>query len=260
MISIDCAGMPFALPPSMKLTSLACTHIGRRTNNEDNYCVVDSAGLFAVADGMGGYEGGEVASKLAIDALRDFVERNTADDDVTWPYALDHALSLEENMLLVGVRLAHEHITSRRNGRLAQMGATLAAMIVRHRRAVIAHIGDSRVYRLRDGQLIQLTRDHSLYQELLDSGTEVPSRDDFRYRNIVTRALGIEGMPEVTTTELSAGDVYLLCSDGLSDPLSDDDIAAVLRGGGTSACRDLVERAYAAGGSDNITAVVVQCH
>lgn len=244
----------------MKLNCLAHTHIGRRENNEDAYCAAVPLGLFAVADGMGGYEGGEVASRLAIESLSSFVQRNAGDQDVTWPYAVDRSLSLDENLLAVGVRLAHDEIAVRRTGILSQMGATLAAMIVRDGRAIIGHVGDSRVYRLRGGQLTQLTRDHSFYEELVATGAaDVPPRHEFRYANMITRALGIAGPPEIRSIELASGDLYLLCTDGLTDPLGEAEIAELLRHGGLAACRRLVDHAYVAGGRDNITAVVVAC-
>ncbi|MEM9494101.1 MAG: protein phosphatase 2C domain-containing protein, partial [Myxococcota bacterium] len=242
----------------MKLHSSAYTHIGRRSNNEDTLAHDDALGLFAVADGMGGYEGGEVASQLAIETLFTFVRRNRNDRDVTWPYALDRALSLAENMAVVGTRLAHDQIAHRRHGNLAQMGSTLA-LLLRHRRdrAIIAHVGDSRIYRLRSGQLTALTVDHSMYEELRRAGeTDLPPRQHFPYSNVITRALGISGQADVRTIDLAAGDIYLLCTDGLSDVVDDARIAEILAtAAAREACRILVSAAYQGGGRDNITAV-----
>ncbi len=243
----------------MKLFSTACTHIGRRDNNEDALACEPELGLFAVADGMGGYEGGEVASRLAVSALTDFIGRNAADDDVTWPYAIDPALTFDENMARIAARIADDQIAARRVGDLRQMGATLAMMLTRGEQAVIAHVGDSRIYRLRGGRLEQLTRDHSAYEELLAAGADLPPRDEFPHSNMITRALGIGGQAEVTTLSLRPGDRYLLCTDGLTDAVPDEVIAQRLVAGGANdaTCRALVDEAYRRGGRDNITAVLV---
>lgn len=251
-----------ALPGGMKLHSHARTHVGRRDNNEDSLFSDSSLGLFAVADGLGGYEGGEVASQLAIQTLVEFVKRNQADAEATWPYALDPGLSFEENMAIAAARLAHERIAGRRTGKLAQMGSTLALLLASHDdSATVAHIGDSRVYRLRHGRLQRLTIDHSFYEELLRTGEpNLPPRHEFPYTNIITRALGISGPAEVQTIDLAPGDVYLLCTDGLTEVVDETRIAQVLATQPLdTACRTLVEAAYDDGGKDNITAVVVRC-
>lgn len=246
----------------MKLTTSARTHIGRRANNEDSLICEPSLGLFAVCDGMGGYEGGEVASQLAVETLTRFIGRNLRDRDVTWPYSLDRSLSLDENLVITAARLAHDQIAGRRHGVLNQMGSTLAMMLTRGpSQALIAHVGDSRVYRLRRAVLEQLTVDHSMYEELIRAGNDnVPSRKDFPYNNVITRALGINGPTELTPVDLAPGDIYLLCTDGLSEMLEPDEMAEILQTQALdAACRTLVESAYHAGGRDNITAVLVRC-
>lgn len=246
----------------MKLQCALDSHIGRRQNNEDSGCAEPGLGFFAVADGMGGYEGGEVASQIAIETLRSFVRVNHNDDDCTWPYKLDHSRSVNENMLLTGARIAHEQIKRRRVGELSEMGSTLAAMLTDENSAVLVHVGDSRVYRVRQGEIVQLTRDHSLYEEMRESTDNMPALKDFPYGNIITRALGLKGTADVRTVEMQADDVYLLCSDGLSDVLSSETMAAL-----AARCRipeelsrELVRLAYEAGGRDNITALVVRCN
>ena len=154
----------------LQIQSAARTHLGRRQNNEDAFCVQPEAGLFAVADGMGGYEGGEVASRLTVEALGRVCGKLTKDAEATWPYAADPNLTLGENLLTVAVRHANDQVLEQRHGLLHNMGSTVAALLVDPKsplpEAVIGHIGDSRVYRLRDGVLEALTRDHSLYCEL----------------------------------------------------------------------------------------------
>ncbi len=241
----------------MHLDVFALSIPGRRPSNEDAVCIRPELGLFVVADGMGGYEGGEVASALAVDAIRELVRRTASDADVTWPYAIDPRRTITENELMVATRLANDRIAALRTGELDQMGSTVVALRLAHGDAVIAHVGDSRVYRLRDGELVQLTTDHSLMAELAASGMAPAS--DFAWRHVVTRALGTHSAePEVQRHPLRTGDVFLLCSDGLSEVLAPAAIAELLARPAEPACRALVEAAYAAGSRDNISAIVVR--
>lgn len=233
---------------------------GRRGNNEDACCAEPGLGLFAVADGMGGYEGGEVASQLVISTLLELFWRMAEDEDVTLPFAIDPKLGIAENLASVGVRAAHEEVVARRIGRLASMGSTVAALVVRDGKAVVAHVGDSRVYRLRKGELRQLTADHSLYAEMQRSGAEVPSREACGYLNVITRAVGLTGgsRPDLTSEPARPGDVYLLCTDGLTEGVSDARIAEVLGASPPDeATEALVAEAIEHGSRDNVTAVVV---
>lgn len=241
----------------MQLDAFALSIKGRRANNEDAICAYPDLGLFVVADGMGGYEGGEIASALAVDAIHELVRRTAGDADVTWPYKIDPTLSTTENEIMVATRLANDRIAARRVGELEQMGSTVVVVRFTSEHAVIAHVGDSRAYRLRDGALAQMTIDHSLLAQLTAAGM-VPAAD-FAWRHVVTRALGTPtGEPEVQCDLLRSGDVYLLCSDGLSEVLEPPEIAAMLALPAEAACRALVDAAYAAGSRDNISAIVVR--
>ena len=140
----------------MQLDMFALSIAGRRNNNEDAICAAPELGLFVVADGMGGYEGGEVASALTIEAIHELVRRTAGDADVTWPYRIDPALTVGENELMVATRLAGDRIAARRTGQLCEMGSTVAAVLFTRQHAVIAHVGDSRVYRLRGGALYRI--------------------------------------------------------------------------------------------------------
>ena len=243
----------------MQLDAFALTIAGRRTNNEDAVCARPDLGLFVVADGMGGYEGGEIASAVAVDAICELVRRTAGDADVTWPYAIDPARTLTENELVVATRLANDRIAARRVGVLDQMGSTVVALRVTGGRAVIVHVGDSRVYRLRDGEVRQLTVDHSLLAQMIASGSPPVDAARFPWRHVVTRALGTPtGEPEVQSDDLRAGDVFLLCSDGLSEVLDEPTIARHLAAPAERACRALIDAAYAAGSRDNISAIVVR--
>jgi len=233
---------------------------GRRSSNEDAICAAPELGLFVVADGMGGYEGGEVASALTIEAIHELVRRTAGDADVTWPYKIDPALTVGENELMVATRLAADRIAARRTGDLGEMGSTVAAMLFTREHAVIAHVGDSRVYRLRDGALQQLTTDHSLVAQLMTNGMSAEEAERCPWRHVVTRALGTTSAePEVQREPARPGDAYLLCSDGLSEVLAPAEIAALLTLPVEQACRALVDAAYAAGSRDNISAIVVRC-
>ena len=204
-----------------------------------------------------GYEGGEVASAIAVESIAELVRRTAGDADVTWPYAIDPQRSPTENELLVATRLANDRIAARRVGELREMGSTVVALRVAGERAVIAHVGDSRLYRLRAGALAQLTVDHSLAAQLEASGMSVA--EGFAWRHVVTRALGTHvGEPDIQCVALHAGDVFLLCTDGLSEVLAPDAIAALLAREPEAACRALVDAAYAAGSRDNISAIVVR--
>jgi PPM family protein phosphatase len=241
----------------MLLDTYALSIAGRRANNEDAICARPDLGLFVVADGMGGYEGGEVASALAVEAIHELVGRTAGDADVTWPYKIDPSRTITENEVLVATRLANERITARRSGELREMGSTVVVLRLEDDQAVFAHVGDSRIYRLRDGAVAQLTIDHSLAAQLEASGTKPAA--DWQWRHVVTRALGTAtGEPEVQRAQLAPGDVYLLCSDGLSEVLPPAEIAVLLAQPAEAACRALVEAAYAAGSRDNISAVVVR--
>ena len=241
----------------MKLDAFALSIPGRRDNNEDAICAHPELGLFVVADGMGGYEGGEIASAIAVESIRELVRRTAGDADVTWPYKIDPLLSTDENEIIVATRLAGDRISARRNGVLEQMGSTVAVLRIAGERAVIGHVGDSRVYRLRAGQLAQLTIDHSLLAQLEAAGSAPPP--DFPWRHVVTRALGAScSEPEVQLERACAGDVYLLCSDGLSEVLAPHAIATLLAQPAQDACRALVAAAYEAGSRDNISAIVVR--
>ncbi len=254
----------------MNFDAFALSISGRRDNNEDAICAQPDLGLFVVADGMGGYEGGEVASALAVEAIHELVRRTAGDGDVTWPYKIDPQRTIHENEIMVATRLANDRICARRTGELGEMGSTVAVLRFtpevepaseRSRggnvHAIIGHVGDSRVYRMRDGLVEQLTVDHSLANQLIAAGMAPGA--DFAWRHVVTRALGTaSGVPDVMRAHVRAGDVFLVCSDGLSEVLSPAQIAQLLAAPAELACRALVDAAYTAGSRDNISAIVVR--
>lgn len=218
------------------------------------------AGVYAVLDGMGGYAGGDVASALAAETIAQFFSVTAHDPEATWPYALDVSKSLAQNRVDAAIRLANRRIRERRHDQLGAMGSTVALVCVAGSRVVLGHVGDSRIYRLRNGELTQLTCDHSLYEQLRADGVPVPPLSEFIYANVITRALGPhdDERPELAELELWPGDRFLLCTDGLCGVLDPPELAPLL-GAGTckEACDALIDGAFAAGSRDNITALVI---
>jgi protein phosphatase len=251
----------------MKLTYEAITDVGRkRKRNEDSLRVNAEQRLFVVADGMGGHAAGEIASRVAVEAIDEFVCQTSGDEEITWPYGLDESISYDGNRLKTAIRYANQKVleATRERADYAGMATTVAALLVDAETGNIGHVGDSRVYLFRDGGLTQLTRDHSLVFEQVQSG--VLSAEDARthpLRNIVTRALGGTADLEVDIQGLTAqaGDLVLLCSDGLTTMVGDEAIANILRdcgGEAARAARACVDAANANGGDDNITVLVVR--
>jgi PPM family protein phosphatase len=250
----------------LEIQATGRTITGRRRRNEDALLLAPEAGVFAVLDGMGGYAGGDVASSLAAETLAQFFSVIAQDPEATWPYALDGSKTLAQNRVDAAIRLANRRIRERRSGPLGGMGTTVALLSTAGCRAVLGHVGDSRIYRLRAGdgrnrpELMQLTCDHSLYEQLRADGIELPPLSEFIHANVITRALGAhdDERPELLEFELEVGDRFLLCTDGLSGALEADEIARLLADDGREqACAALIDAAFAAGSRDNITVVVV---
>jgi PPM family protein phosphatase len=236
----------------------------RREENEDAYCARADLGLYMVADGMGGHAAGEVASRLAVEAVENFI-RDTRDADIntTWPFPYDPALSLDGNRLKAAFRLANRKLAAAMENDEALRGmATTAAAVLFARKPAVAHVGDSRVYLYRDGRLSQVTQDHSWVSEQVRAGvlTEMDARRH-PWRNVVTRALagGDDPDVEVTEIEVRAGDRLLICSDGLSGVVPVDRLEAIVGRMQSldETCRALIAAANDAGGPDNITVAML---
>ncbi len=233
----------------MQIAWGAHTDAGRRPRNEDHHLAYGPAGLFAVADGMGGHAGGDVASRIAVESLRAYFAGRGRPPRGAEPEAV------------VGgaIAAANSAVHRSRRGQLCGMGSTVAALWLRRGCAIVGHLGDSRVYRLRGGSLERLTRDHSLAELFRERGADEAAAR--RVSHLLTRSLGQSPealRPELRTEAVEVGDVYLLCSDGLSDVLGDDEVAEVLgRSPPRVAAVELVDAALAAGSSDNVTALVV---
>jgi protein phosphatase len=251
----------------MKITHEAITDVGRkRKGNEDSLFVNLDQHLFVVADGMGGHAAGEVASKVAVEAINEFVELTSGDEEITWPFGLDENISYDGNRLKTAIRFANRKVleATRERSEYEGMATTVAAVLVDGSSANLGHVGDSRVYLLRAGRIEQLTSDHSWVNEQIQSG--VISADQARshpLRNVVTRALG--GKPDLQVDmqvhKIEAGDVLLLCSDGLTTMITDDDILRLVTEADTDiakAAQALVAAANARGGEDNITVLLLR--
>jgi serine/threonine protein phosphatase PrpC len=242
------------------------TNVGRKRNhNEDNFGILVEYGLFMVADGMGGHASGEVASKMAVDAMQEFFAQTQDDPERTWPYKMDRSKGYEENRLITGIKLANLRIyeTAQREARKRGMGTTFVGIFTANDGIYVAHVGDSRVYRFRDGKLEMLTEDHSLLNDYIKmkrlTAEEIAN---FPHKNVIVRALGMKDTVKVDTRfEVPAlNDLYLLCSDGLSGPVSDQEMADILlkHADIQIATSKLIERANENGGPDNVTCVLVR--
>lgn len=244
----------------MNYTFCAQTHPGRaRSNNEDSVAFDDAAHLAVLADGMGGYKAGEVASSMATSLIRAELSQ--------WLSQSGGRFSMHDlrNALEICVDNANHSIydASRANPDYTGMGTTLVVGVFHGDQLLLGHVGDSRCYRLRDSQLHQITRDHSLLQEQLDAGLLTPAEAAASpLKNLVTRAMGVdrEMLLEVNEHPVKADDIYLMCSDGLSDMVDDGAIADILKNGNSlkQMTDELVLQANKNGGRDNITVLLTQ--
>ena len=254
----------------MRIVHAARTDVGmKRDNNEDNYLVVPEQALFAVFDGMGGHAAGEVASGIAVEEMREFFEHTGRDRDATWPFKEDRDKTYDENRLVTAIKLVNQRIieTSEADASKKNMGTTCVSAHLVERdgqaKAIVAHAGDSRAYRFRDGELRRITIDHSLVEEYLRQGkiTEEEAKT-FPQKNIILRALGQQQQVdvEIHAHELREGDVVMLCSDGLSGMVEDRVIEAILQRSPSldAAAKKLLDTANANGGVDNSTVVLVR--
>jgi protein phosphatase len=230
-----------------------------RSNNEDSVAMDTEVSLAVLADGMGGYNAGEVASTMATGFIQTELgrwlrEASSQASDPEVRRAMDICVDNANRAIFNAANT---------NPQYAGMGTTLVVAVFRDNRLMLGHVGDSRGYRLRSGRLQQITRDHSLLQEQIDAGLITPEQAAFSAnKNLVTRAVGVEDtvLLETHQHEVLPGDVYLLCSDGLSDMLDDTSIAQVLQAHDVleSAVHALIDAANDAGGKDNISVILAR--
>ena len=250
------------------IESFGQTDVGRRRKlNEDNFLVNTDTNLYAVCDGMGGHNAGEVASKMAIETLEAFIRKSAGEEkDITWPYGLEAHLSFEANRLKTAIKLANKKVFKAADNRedYTGMGTTLVAALVSGKVVTIGSAGDSRCYLIRPGELKQLTRDDSWVSAAWAEG--ILSHDEIDrhpLRNVITKAVGAKDSIELDVVEhrFAPGDVALLCSDGLHAMLNDAEIQRVLAPLPATleqAAGLLIDAANEAGGKDNVSVVLLR--
>jgi protein phosphatase len=251
---------------SQSLEIASCTDPGMvRSHNEDSIAADPANGLVVLADGMGGYNAGEVASGMATTVILSEMRQILQGAK---PYDIDSrtnqqlaARMVREQVLKANSSIYH---AAQSQPQYAGMGTTLVVCLFYDNRMLVAHLGDSRVYLLRDGRFSQVTRDHSLLQEQIDSGIITPEQaKKAQHKNLVTKALGIDPTvePEIHEYPTKTGDIYLLCSDGLCDMVDDEDIGMTMQtlGGNLKlAAQQLVQMANDHGGRDNVSVILVR--
>jgi serine/threonine protein phosphatase PrpC len=250
----------------MDVKAYGLTDVGRqRQHNEDAFLVADEAKLFLVADGMGGHAAGEIASRIAVESISEFIV-HTKEDDGTWPHAYDEQFTRTTNRLMAALRMANTRVLEamRKDAKLRGMGTTVVACMADHGKISVAHVGDSRAYMIRNGRISRITNDHSWVFEQVQAGmlTEAEA-EKHPLRNVITRALGgaLSVNPEASEIDSRPGDLYLLCSDGLTGMVPEDQILKLVTANADDlekACRQLIDVANEHGGLDNVTAILLK--
>jgi PPM family protein phosphatase len=251
----------------MKIEVSGQTHVGmKRNHNEDNLLLLPEERLFVVADGMGGHASGEVASKIAVEEVAEFFRMTSQDLEITWPYKMDKQKNYDENRLATGVKLANMRIFEKASAetKYKGMGTTIVTVyFAKDSEVVVGHVGDSRVYFFRDNTLRMITEDHSLLNDYLKAKKLTPEEiEAFPHKNVIVRALGMKDTVnvDINRVEPKDGDIFLLCSDGLSGMVPDKQIEQIMQGQADldKACAMLIDAANANGGNDNVTCVLAQ--
>lgn len=241
------------------MRAFAKSDVGKlRDTNEDSYYISnidDEIKIFILADGMGGYNGGEIASKLAVSTALSYIQTNFANT----PKEKEDILNLVKSAMEYANMVVYEKSNNEKE--LTGMGTTLEVCLIYNNKVYIGHVGDSRIYRIRKEFIRKLTHDHSYVQKLVKDGTitEEEARNHPK-KNMLMKALGCTAFlePDVTVKGFIKDDIILMCSDGLSNMLDDEEIYEIIRQEGTLAAEKLVEKANENGGYDNITAIVIR--
>ena len=251
-----------------EIDAYGLTDVGKkRKHNEDAYALDEAEGLFIVADGLGGHAAGEVAAKITVETIEEFIAATRQKEEATWPFKYNHELHFNSNRLAIAIEKANERVMSAVAAQpwLKGMGTTVVAGLLNEKILSLAHVGDSRAYLYRAGELTRLTDDHSWVHEQVSAGilTEEEAKTH-PLKNVVTRALGggPSVAPDLREMEFSRGDAFLFCSDGLTTMLSDEEIRDSIAEDETRTaellCQGLVDLANDKGGVDNITVVFVR--
>jgi len=252
---------------AFRTRAFGLTDVGRaRQENEDNFILVPSEGLYVVADGMGGHASGKLASTLAVTFITQFVAVERKRPDFQWPFPIDHSRTNEENLLSAAIKHANEriYIQSCKAREHEGMGTTVVSILDGEASSLtLGHAGDSRIYRFRNNTLAQITVDHSLVNHLLATKKITPAEaENFPNKNVIFRALGLKDYVDVDTQVVPKrdGDLYLLCSDGLTDMVDDWILAEILQTAHAdlkTAAQTLIRLANHNGGNDNITVLLL---
>ncbi len=250
----------------LKISCWAKTDVGqRREHNEDSHLMDPNLNLYIVADGMGGHAGGDTASRMAVEIIRNRVHEAKHQGELFNRQAIEAGSPAILKMLEGAIKEASEAIYAASDTRpeLTGMGTTTTVLLLVGKRGYVAHVGDSRLYRYRRGKLEQMTEDHSLVNEQVKAGFITAEEAQYsRFRNIITRSVGFESdvTADTFTISMESSDTYLMCSDGLSGMVGDRDISRILNAGSLSGAVDrLVGEANRNGGEDNITVIALNC-
>ena len=249
----------------MKLEAFAWTDPGPvRENNEDSFFVEEDGGLFVVADGMGGHAAGEVASRIAVETLKELLQGSLDPEETRLERDVQDPADVLRERLRYAMNQASARIRreAQMNPAYSGMGTTLCVLMIEGDAAHIAHVGDSRIYLIREGEIHRLTRDHTVVQQEIDAGRLTPEMArQVPHRNYLTQSVGYHGPvePDTATRPIQAGDLFVLCSDGLTDPLDDPQIAEICaQAHPNDLAETLVRAALDGGGEDNITVITVR--
>ena len=247
----------------MDLTVGSRTDIGPRKMNQDHHGWWPELGLFVVADGMGGHNAGEVASHMAVEVIHGFIEESAGSADITWPFGLEIKHSVDMNRLLTAVRLANRRIYTEglKSPELSGMGTTVIAALVADGRMTLVSVGDSRIYRLRNGALEQLTQDDTWLATVLGHKEAEDAHPEHPLRHVLTAVVGTKDdvKPGSREEQLQHGDRFLMCTDGVHGKLDTAAMETVLANAASAAdgAADIVNEAITRGTTDNATAIVI---
>jgi serine/threonine protein phosphatase PrpC len=246
------------------IESAGISDIGRRREqNEDSLFIDDGMGLYVVADGMGGHRAGEVASKLVVETIRDYLKQNQSDGQVEDLRKFDPSLSIEARQLLAGIHLSNRivHQTALNNEAYKGMGSTVSAVYFTKKTFIVANVGDSLIYLIRDGKIELLSVPHTLIAEQTELDPENAELLWGDFKHVLTRAMGVDASVKADINEVPffKNDILVISSDGLTDKASPEEILELVYNRRSErACQGLVDLANSRGGDDNITTIVLR--